>query len=61
MAWVLFAPDEARPRRLSPMRPAASQRAQPIRPGGAAVRIFDSLDARALHLRQRRRPWWRFW
>ncbi|WP_162568431.1 hypothetical protein [Variovorax sp. SRS16] len=28
---------------------------------GAAASIFDSLDTRPLHMRLRRRPWWKFW
>ncbi len=28
---------------------------------GAGASIFDSLDTRSLEMRQRRRPWWKFW
>lgn len=28
---------------------------------GAAASILDSLDTRPLHMRLRRRPWWKFW
>lgn len=28
---------------------------------GAAASIIDRLDTRPLHVRQPRRPWWRFW
>jgi hypothetical protein len=28
---------------------------------GAAASIVDTLDTRPLHMRLRRRPWWKFW